>query len=152
MRGAPLERAPWHHSVRAYPGVSRRSYAAAVQRLFSMFPGGAAGVGLLVLRLCCASAILTTAFSRGLSVAPSWTAVGLAVLALLMAAGALTPLACAVGALVEASDFLHGGHGMDLRFVVFALLVTVALGLLGPGAFSVDAKLFGRRRIISNVD
>jgi membrane protein implicated in regulation of membrane protease activity len=85
-------------------------------------------------------------------VAPSWTAVGLAVLALLMAAGALTPLACAVGALVEASDFLHGGHGMDLRFVVFALLVTVALGLLGPGAFSVDAKLFGRRRIISNVD
>src|ERR1700722_1449355 len=151
MRGAPLERAPWRHSVRAYPGVSRRSYAAAVQRLFSMFPGGAAGVGLLVLRLCCASAILTTAFSRGLSVAPSWTAVGSTVLALLMVAGALTPLACAVGALVQASYLLHG-PGMDLRFVVFALLVTVALGLLGPGAFSVDAKLFGRRRIISSVD
>jgi membrane protein implicated in regulation of membrane protease activity len=84
-------------------------------------------------------------------VVPSWTAVGLALLGLLMVAGALTPLACAVGALVEASYLLHG-HGMDLRCVVFALLVTVALGLLGPGAFSVDAKLFGRRRIISNVD
>jgi membrane protein implicated in regulation of membrane protease activity len=84
-------------------------------------------------------------------VVPSWTAVGLALLALLMVAGALTPLACAVGALVEASYLLHG-HGMDPRCVVFALLVTVALGLLGPGAFSVDAKLFGRRRIISHGD
>ncbi len=116
-----------------------------------MFPGGAAGVALLVLRLCCASAILTMTFSRGLSLVPSWTAVGLALLALLMVAGALTPFSCAVGALVEASVLLHG-HGADLYCVVFALLVTVALGLLGPGAFSVDAKLFGRRRIISNDD
>jgi membrane protein implicated in regulation of membrane protease activity len=85
-------------------------------------------------------------------VVPSWTAVGLALLALLMVAGALSPLACALGALVEASYLLHGGDGMDLRCVVFALLVTVALGLLGPGAFSVDARLFGRRRIISHGD
>jgi hypothetical protein len=151
MRAAPLERAPWCHSLRAYPGVGRRIYSAAVQRLFSMFPGGTAGVGLLVLRLCCASAILTVPFSRGLSVVPSWTAVGVALLALLMVAGALTPLACAVGALEEASYLLRG-HGMDPQYVVFALLVTLALGLLGPGAFSVDARLFGRRRIVSNVD
>jgi hypothetical protein len=91
------------------------------------------------------------AFSRGLSVVPSWTAIGSAFLALLMAAGALTPLACAVGALVEAVYLLHG-PGMALHCVAFAFLVTVALGLLGPGAFSVDAKLFGRRRIISNDD
>jgi Na+-translocating ferredoxin:NAD+ oxidoreductase RnfE subunit len=116
-----------------------------------MFPGGAAGVGLLVLRLCCAGAILTMGPSRGLSVVSIWTAVGLALLALLMVAGALTPLACAAGTLVEASHLLHG-HGMDLSCVVFALLVTVVLGLLGPGAFSVDAKLFGRRRIISHGD
>jgi Na+-translocating ferredoxin:NAD+ oxidoreductase RnfE subunit len=116
-----------------------------------MFPDGAAGVGLLVLRLCCAAAILTLALSRGQSVVSSWTAVGLALLALLMVAGALTPLACAVGTLVEAAYLLHS-RGMDLRCVVFALLVTVVLGLLGPGAFSVDAKLFGRRRIISDGD
>jgi hypothetical protein len=72
-------------------------------------------------------------------------------LALLMVAGALTPLACAIGALVEASHLLHA-QGMESRCVVFALLVTVALGLLGPGAFSVDAKLFGRRRIITKID
>jgi hypothetical protein len=117
-----------------------------------MFPGGVAGIGLLILRLCCASAILTIPFSRGLSLVPSWSAVGVALLTLLVLAGALTPLACAVGALAEASYLLHGGDGMNLRCVVFALLVTVALGLLGPGAFSVDARLFGRRRIVSHRD
>jgi hypothetical protein len=91
------------------------------------------------------------ALSRGLHVVPSWTAIGVALLALLMVAGAMTPLACAVGVLVEASHLLHV-QGMDPRCVVFALLVTVALGLLGPGAFSVDAKLFGRRRIVSKID
>lgn len=91
------------------------------------------------------------AFSQSPPVVPIWTAVGLALLALLMVAGALTPLACAVGALVEGSYLLYG-HGMVVRCDVFALMVTGALGLLGPGAFSVDAKLFGRRRIISHGD
>ena len=82
---------------------------------------------------------------------PSWSAVGLTLLALLMVAGALTPLTCAVSALVEAAYLLHS-TGMNQICVVFALSVTVALGLLGPGAFSVDAKRFGRRRIISHGD
>lgn len=32
--------------------------------------------------------------------------------------------------------------------VVFVLIIAVAVVLLGPGAFSLDARLFGRREII----
>jgi uncharacterized membrane protein YkgB len=31
---------------------------------------------------------------------------------------------------------------------VFAIVITMALGCLGPGAYSIDAFLFGRREII----
>jgi hypothetical protein len=75
----------------------------------------------------------------------------LGLLSLLMTVGALTPAACIVGALVETSWLLHR-QGTDASFVVFALLVIAALGLLGPGAFSIDAWLFGRRLIVPNAD
>jgi uncharacterized membrane protein YphA (DoxX/SURF4 family) len=32
--------------------------------------------------------------------------------------------------------------------VMFAIGVLLALSLLGPGAFSIDARMFGRRRIV----
>ena len=36
---------------------------------------------------------------------------------------------------------------LDGVTAVVRLAVTVAIGLLGPGAFSIDARLFGRREI-----
>ena len=37
----------------------------------------------------------------------------------------------------------------DIRLVAFGLIVTaVAIALLGPGAFSLDGYLFGRREIV----
>ncbi|HVP46542.1 MAG TPA: hypothetical protein VMT32_08160 [Bryobacteraceae bacterium] len=32
--------------------------------------------------------------------------------------------------------------------VIFAMIITAALAFLGPGAYSLDARLFGRREII----
>jgi hypothetical protein len=116
-----------------------------------MFPGGMAGLGLIILRICAVSSLLTMAFGRGPVAIASWAGAGLGLLSLLMVLGAMTPVACTVGALVEASCLLHR-QGTDTRYIVFALLVIAALGLLGPGAFSIDARLFGRRLIISNAD
>jgi hypothetical protein len=116
-----------------------------------MFPGGMAGLGLVILRICAVSSLLTMAFGRGPSAFVSWAGVGLGLLSLFMVVGALTPVTCIVGGLVETSCLLHR-QGADTRYIVFALLVIAALGLLGPGAFSIDARLFGRRLIISNAD
>jgi hypothetical protein len=116
-----------------------------------MFPGGMAGIGLIILRVCAVSSLLTIAFGRVPVAFSSWAGVALGLLSLLMVVGALTPVACIAGALVEASCLLYR-QGTEARYIVMALLVIAALGLLGPGAFSLDARLFGRRLIISSVD
>jgi hypothetical protein len=36
--------------------------------------------------------------------------------------------------------------------MVFSIVATAALGLLGPGAYSLDARMFGRRRVILSTD
>lgn len=66
--------------------------------------------------------------------------------------GCLTPLACLLvglsGAalrLASAPDVLPPGDGL---FLLFASSMTAAVVLLGPGAFSLDARLFGRRKVI----
>lgn len=81
-------------------------------------------------------------------------AVLVAVVGLALLVGLLTPLAgaaAAIGHLVMcASTFLANDAGNQSRaFAALDLAVmSVAVVLLGPGAFSVDARLFGRREII----
>ncbi|MBB6145769.1 putative membrane protein YphA (DoxX/SURF4 family) [Silvibacterium bohemicum] len=68
--------------------------------------------------------------------------------------GILTPLAggaAACGYLaMAASDFLSDGMSDDWKLYAFLNLsiMSIALVLLGPGAVSLDAHLFGRREII----
>jgi uncharacterized membrane protein YphA (DoxX/SURF4 family) len=112
-----------------------------------MFPSGAAGFSLIILRVCATISLLMITFNREQLMSPSWTFVGMGLLSLLMVIGALTPIASTVSALIEVFYLLHS-HGADLGYTLVAIFVTVVLALLGPGAFSVDAKLFGRRLII----
>ncbi len=121
-----------------------------MQRLFCAFPAGRPGAGLLLLR----SAVGLTAVLNGAVwlAGGNQTAAALSSLvagALAVASGALlllgflTPIAASVSGLgiaVHLSD--------DGRASVFVVIVAVAVVLLGPGAFSVDARLFGRREIV----
>jgi len=75
------------------------------------------------------------------------------VIGALLVIGFLTPIASIAAALAsiyfdftaisKASNPLNIGLG-----IVDAVIVTVALAILGAGAFSLDAYLFGRREII----
>lgn len=129
-----------------------------MQRFFSTFPEGWPGVGILVMRL----AVALTAMTQGVfTLVGSHTqvlnwAIGLlevlAGMALLF--GFLTPIAGASALLcnlaIGISCFLTSGenaHGKAVASIYLAV-ISLAIVLLGPGAFSVDARLFGRREIV----
>jgi uncharacterized membrane protein YphA (DoxX/SURF4 family) len=130
-----------------------------LQRLFSSFPEGWPGTGLIFLRLTVAlNAIIwgINAIDGPNSDAMSVWAVGSLAIAVGAAlfVGFLTPAAGAaatVGYLMTGvTPFLMtGGADHSSTLVAFNLAaISAALVLLGPGAFSLDARLFGRREII----
>jgi uncharacterized membrane protein YphA (DoxX/SURF4 family) len=86
--------------------------------------------------------------------AEAWILDGLATLAgVLLLAGLMTPIAAVLAGLVAAADwaFLAPPSAVVLQSRLLAALLTglaVAVVLLGPGAFSFDARLFGLREII----
>ena len=65
--------------------------------------------------------------------------------------GAFTPVLCALCCCIEIAA-IFGLRGVDALHMVFSIVATAALGLLGPGAYSLDARMFGRRRVILSTD
>jgi uncharacterized membrane protein YphA (DoxX/SURF4 family) len=131
----------------------------ALQRLYSTFPSGRPGIGLLLLR----AAVGLTATAEGIFLlsGPSDPSSGKWLLGLVLitsgtalAAGFFTPFAgllvglCFLG--IALSWFPAPSWGMhDARLVAFGMIITAAaIALLGPGAFSLDGRLFGRREIV----
>lgn len=131
-----------------------------MQRLFfSTFPGGKPGIGLLLLRAGVGAAAIT---QGGVYLAdhsnPSlWTwAIGLLAIAggVSLLIGFLTKAACVLAALAIIAIALPWLPAPTLSLfsgklsLIFVGIMMAAIILLGPGAFSLDARLFGRREII----
>jgi putative oxidoreductase len=118
-----------------------------VRRLFSTFATGRPGLGLLGLRLVGGTAIVARAVTTlpGGSPAEGTAAVLAIIGGLFLLAGLWTPIA---GALVAAIGvwFAFTQAGDPLASVLLATIGAV-LALVGPGAWSVDARLFGWKRI-----
>ena len=64
---------------------------------------------------------------------------------LLLFAGLWTPVAGAVVALIEISQILRGDE--DPLLCLLSAAIAGGLAMLGPGRWSVDARLFGWKRI-----
>ena len=119
-----------------------------MQRIYSTFPSGWPGAGLLLLRL--ASGV-TAIVDAGLSL---WQWGGAPILmlrifevlgGLLFLCGLTTPIAGLLLAAIEVSLLLLRRTLVDRDVAI--MIVALSLAMLGPGAYSVDARLFGRKRI-----
>ena len=130
-----------------------------LQRLFSTFPGGWPGVGLLLLRM----AVGTTAAAAGVAPlmqhgTPTLGAAVIGVVAIacggLLLIGFVTPGAAVLVGLGSAGLTIPGCPALATGLLDakpsagFVIVMAIAILLLGPGAFSVDSYLFGRREII----
>ena len=119
-----------------------------MRRLFSTFAHGRPGVGLLLLRVVAGIALVfqaATALWGDPSIGSTTLYVLTGVVGVLLLIGLWTPVAGTVLAvLASSSAFLHWAEFLSW-FLLGAL--GAALALLGPGAWSVDAHLFGWKRV-----
>ncbi len=127
--------------------------------MFSMFPDGSPGAGLLLLRAAGGAVLITQGAAYlgdknesgflALIVVSVTCVVGL-----LLLIGFLTRMAALVAAVIGVNSVLAWFPRVNTALsvtpttaVLFAA-VAIAVICLGPGAYSLDGRLFGRREIV----
>ena len=124
----------------------------ALQRLFSTFPDGWPGFGLLLLRLGIGIALIYFGAVRLLVEIPEPTTVAQNLIAaaagIFLLAGLWTPIIGTLAALDQMGIALSFQFsGQDGKWIcIFLAVLSASVAMLGPGAMSIDARLFGRRR------
>jgi hypothetical protein len=118
-----------------------------MQRLFSTFANGWPGKGLLVQRALVAAivwSIFVSNVGRGTLAAliPDLIAT---CAALLVVVGLWTPIAGSVVAVAEL--YIAFSRAGDPGMPAIAGILAGTLAIIGPGAWSIDARLFGRKHI-----
>jgi len=109
-----------------------------------MFPQGGPGVALLLLRISVAAILLSNAASylNGSSIRLLFAVAVLASVSLCI--GFLTPYLSVIACAAAVANLLLGPGPSNLIYIA-SVIDAAALALLGPGAYSLDARLFGRR-------
>jgi len=125
----------------------QRYVEAHLQRLFSTFANGWPGIGLLLLRLATAATPLYAAIAQFrstpqlASIIPQLIGAGAGKMLLV---GFWTPVAGTVIVVAELWIVIAGG---DPRLSLLLAMLGAGLAMIGPGAWSVDARLFGRKHL-----
>ena len=119
-----------------------------LRRLFSTFAEGWPGAGLLILRLVAGSVALALGLSgvrAAQSIQPATLDLAAVIGGLLLLAGLWTPVSgCLIAAFALWSSITKSD---DPSRNILLASIGVALAMIGPGVWSLDARLFGWRRI-----
>jgi putative oxidoreductase len=119
-----------------------------LRRLFSTFASGMPGTGLLLIRMVAGAALAALGIGEWRPGASAEGAIlGLPAIGVggLLVAGLWTPVAGSLAVVLELLNSL-ARHEISWSCILLAT-DGAALALLGPGAWSVDAWLFGWKRI-----
>ena len=135
------------------PGIPVRTpqdrVGCTLQRLFSTFPNSWPGLGLLLLRACLGISLTCADFAgKPQNSIPLGPYLIVAIGGIFLLAGLWTPV---MGALVALDEVwialsLYSRQREDAWMHIFLAVLAVSLAMLGPGAWSIDARLFGRKR------
>ena len=123
-----------------------------MQRLFSTFADGWPGRGLLLLRLLAGVALIHSG-TDSLREAPPLAAAVLQTVGagsgILLLIGLWTPAAGALAAIVKVwiAFSRYFSHSGDPWIPISQAALGAVLAMVGPGAWSIDARLFGRKHI-----
>ena len=115
-----------------------------MQRLFSTFAAGWPGIGLLIQRFLMGAILVREAFLR--PGADPHSALALPLIAsVLLSIGLATPY---IGLLVAATQlWLVFAGSADPWTAIILSGLGASLAMIGPGAWSLDARFFGRKHV-----
>jgi hypothetical protein len=112
-----------------------------------MFPTGTSGAALLILRISVAATLVVDGRAAWVSITSLWMLIVVLLPAALLVVGFLTPYAAILGCILQCAILLKAG-GSNSFPIAMSILNSAAVALLGPGAYSVDARIFGRHLLI----
>jgi putative oxidoreductase len=123
-----------------------------VQRLFSTFAGSWPGVGLLLLRLLTGVALIHFGIANLREAPPLATVVLQSIgvgAGILLLVGLWTPVAGGLAAIIKVliAFSRHFSPSGDLWIATAQAVLGAVLAMIGPGAWSIDARLFGRKKV-----
>lgn len=120
-----------------------------LRRLFSTFAPGWPGAGLLILRMGACGAVIAAGLHeyRTPQSVPSVLLESAAIIAgALLCVGLWTPVCgCLVTVFASWALVTHSG---DLWRNILLAMIGIALAMIGPGVWSLDARLFGWKRFL----